>query len=92
MWFIAQVRAACDQACVVMNGSLAKARFWFSHRDAGPGGFDEGMSAKKYARITGASRATSSRDLIGLTHAGLLRRDGAGRSTRCWPDIGGWDA
>jgi Fic family protein len=105
-WFIAQVRAACDQASVVMDASLEKARFWYSHRDkeltprqrkvinalldAGPGGYEGGMSTKKYEHLTGASRATSSRDLIELAHAGLLRQDGAGRSTRYGLNIDRW--
>jgi Fic family protein len=108
VWFIAQVRAACDQASVVMDASLEKARFWFSHReqeltprqrkvinallDAGPDGFEGGMSTRKYEHITGASRATSSRELIELAHAGLLRQDGAGRSTRYRLNIDGWGA
>ena len=108
VWFIAQVRAACDQASVVMDASLEKARFWFSHReqeltprqrkvinallDAGPNGFEGGMSTRKYEHLTGASRATSSRELIELAHAGLLRQDGAGRSTRYRLNIDGWGA
>jgi Fic family protein len=48
------------------------------------------MSTKKYEHLTGASRATSSRDLIELAQAGLLRQDGAGRSTRYMLNIEGW--
>ena len=106
-WFIAQVRAACEQASAVMDASLDKARFWYGHRDkeltprqrkvinalldAGPDGFDGGMSTRKYEHLTGASRATSSRDLVELAHAGLLRQDGAGRSTRYRLNIEGWN-
>jgi Fic family protein len=105
-WFIAQVRAACEQAAAVMDASLEKATFWYNHRDkeltprqrkvvnalldAGPGGFEGGMSTRKYEHLTGASRATSSRDLIELAHAGLLRQEGAGRSTRYGLNIEGW--
>ena len=105
-WFIAQVRAACEAASAVMDASLEKARFWYSHRDkeltprqrkainalldAGPDGYEGGMSTRKYEHLTGASRATSSRDLIELAHAGLLRQDGAGRSTRYVLNIEGW--
>ena len=107
VWFIVQVRVACEQASGVMDASLEKARFWYGHRDkaltlrqrkvinalldAGPGGFEGGMSTKKYEHLTGASRATSSRDLIELAHAGLLRQEGAGRSTRYGLNIEGWD-
>jgi Fic family protein len=106
-WFITQVRAACEQASAVMDASLEKAQFWYSHRDkeltprqrkainalldAGPDGYEGGMSTKKYEHLTGASRATSSRDLIELAHAGLLRQDGAGRSTRYGLNIEGWN-
>jgi Fic family protein len=106
-WFIAQVGAACEQASAAMDASLEKARFWYSHRDkeltprqrkainalldAGPDGFDGGMSTRKYEHLTGAARATASRDLIELAHAGLLRQDGAGRSTRYRLNIEDWN-
>ena len=106
VWFVAQVRAACEQASVVIDESLEKARFWFNHRDkeltarqrkvlnalldAGPGRFEGGMSTKKYENLTGASRATSSRDLVELEALGLLRHDGAGPSTRYHINIEGW--
>ena len=106
VWFVAQVRAACEQASVVIDESLEKARFWFNHRDkqlttrqrkvlnalldAGPGRFEGGMSTRKYENLTGASRATSSRDLVELEQLGLLRRDGAGPSTRYYINIEGW--
>lgn len=107
MWFIAQVRVACEEASVVIDQSLEKARFWHAHQDkelsprqrkmlnvlldAGPGGFEGGMSTKKYESLTGASRATSSRDLTELEHKGLLLRVGSGRSTRYCLAILGWD-
>ena len=91
---------------MVIDESLEKARFWFNHRDreltarqrkvlnalldAGPGRFEGGMSTKKYENLTGASRATSSRDLVELEELGLLRRDGAGPSTRYHINIDGW--
>ena len=50
---------------------------------AGPEGFEGGISARKYVAITGASKATASRDLADLLRAGALRRlPGGGRSTR----------
>lgn len=48
------------------------------------------MSTRKHESITAASRATSSRDLIELEEAGLLRRVGAGRSTRYYINLPGW--
>lgn len=49
------------------------------------------MSAKKYGSIGRTSRATASRELIELEQMGLLRRVGAGRSTRYYLDIAGWE-
>lgn len=108
VWFLAQVRAACEAASVVIDQALEKARFWQVHQDkplsarqkkvlkvlldAGPGGFEGGMSTKKYESLTGASRATSSRDLIELETMGMLQRSGDGRSTRYHLAIPGWGA
>jgi Fic family protein len=108
VWFVAQVRAACEAASVVIDHALENARFWQAHQDkalsprqrkmllvlldAGPDGFVGGMSTKKYEGLTGASRATSSRDLIELEAMGMLRRAGDGRSTRYYLAIPGWDA
>jgi Fic family protein len=50
--------------------------------DEGPRGFVGGMNAKKYIGITGVSKATATRDLQYLQDIGVLRRVGAGRSTR----------
>jgi Fic family protein len=58
--------------------------------DAGPGGFEGGMSTKKYENVTGTSRATASRELIDLAAMGLLRQIGAGRSTRYGVALPGW--
>jgi Fic family protein len=50
----------------------------------GPDGFKGGMSAANYIRITGAARATATRDLQGLVDLGALRQTGALKSTRYW--------
>jgi Fic family protein len=105
-WFIAQVRLACEEASVVIDQSLEKARFWHAHQDqelsprqrkmlnvlldAGPDGFEGGMNTKKYGSLTGASRATSSRDLSELEDKAVLLRVGSGRSTRYYLAIPGW--
>ena len=63
LWFVSQVRAACEKAVGVVDLSLAKARFWATHSDkdlnarqrkvvnalldAGSGGFEGGMSTRK---------------------------------------------
>lgn len=48
----------------------------------GPGGFLGGMHAGKYVAITGASKATATRDLQDLVSKGVLAATGGGRSSR----------
>lgn len=48
----------------------------------GPGGFKGGLSAGKYSIITGASPATTTRDLADLTDKGALIREGERRHAR----------
>lgn len=50
--------------------------------DEGPDGFQGGMNARKYISITGASKATATRDLQDLLDKGVLSVYGGGRSTR----------
>lgn len=106
VWFLRQVRVASDNASRVIDESMAKARFWQRHQDkqlstrqrkvvnvlldAGPGGFEGGMSPKKYEALTGASRTTSSRDLVELEEFEMLQHVGAGRGTRYYINIDGW--
>jgi Fic family protein len=48
----------------------------------GPEGFKGGLSAGKYATITGSSPATTTRDLSDLVSKGALARDGELRHAR----------
>ena len=50
-------------------------------------GFKGGLSAENYVGITGASRATATRDLGGLTAIGALVRTGERKSARYWLNI-----
>jgi Fic family protein len=50
--------------------------------EAGPEGFEGGMSAKKYMAIAKISKATATRDLQNLVNSGALAIAGGGRSTR----------
>ncbi len=97
-WFIEQFHAACLESEETIDRSLAKARFWtkvanvsLSDRqrkvvnvllDAGPGGFEGGLSAGKYQSLTSTSRQTASRDLADLVDKGVLRQTGQLKSTR----------
>ena len=98
VWFLGQVGIAGEKACLVIDESLVKARFWARHAglklnerqrkvvnrliDAGRGGFEGGMTTVKYGKTTGASRATASRELVALARVGILQVIGTGRATR----------
>ena len=96
VWFVAQFEAACEQSAAIVRAAVDKAHFWrrapaMNERqrkvvqkllDAGPGGFAGGMSAEKVVNITGASKATATRDLADLAERGVLEIIGQGRATR----------
>jgi Fic family protein len=58
--------------------------------DAGPKGYEGGMTTRKHVRIAQTSTPTAARDLIELERLGLLTRVGDGRSTRYYPAMEGW--
>lgn len=105
-WFIDQFRTACEESARILDRSLEKAQFWTAHAgaslseaqrkaintllDAGPAGFEGGMSTRKYCNLTRVSPATASRDLASLTRLGLVVVTGQGKSTRYWVNIPGW--
>lgn len=53
----------------------------------GPDGFEGGLSAENYLRITGTSRATATRDLQELVETNALTRTGLLKSTRYHLDM-----
>ncbi|MEZ5836604.1 MAG: Fic family protein [Geminicoccaceae bacterium] len=53
----------------------------------GVGGFKGGLSAKNYITITGAFRATATRDLQDLVEKGLFVKKGKLKSTRYFPNL-----
>ena len=55
------------------------------------GGFLGGMTADKYAKITGTSKATATRDLGDLLAKRLLQVQGVGKATRYAIDVPGWN-
>ena len=55
------------------------------------GGFLGGMTNEKYAKITGTSKATATRDLADLLAHGLLRVNGVGKATRYAVNVPGWE-
>ncbi len=58
--------------------------------DDGDGGFLGGLNAEKYMKITGASKATATRDLSAMLAADLLWTRGQGKSLRYFINVPGW--
>ena len=93
-WFLLQVELAAAAAEQTVSGTLAKARFWLRHQatvlnerqrkvlnrllDAGPSGFEGGMTTRRYRGLTRTSRATAYRELADLVAKGCLRPTGKG--------------
>lgn len=96
-WFLGCFGRAIESSEQRLVVVLDKARFWRLHAglslserqrkvvdrllDAGRGGFEGGLSTRKYVGMTGASRATAFREIGDLLTSGILvRRPGGGRS------------
>jgi len=59
--------------------------------EPGPGRFEGGMTARKYAALTKTSGPTATRELVDLVQKGLLVPRGEGRSRRYELTIPGWE-
>ena len=106
LFFIEQFKSACIASQEVVQMATEKTRFWARNAgveinerqrkalqrllDAGKDGFEGGMSAEKYRRLTATSKSTATRDLTDLEKAGLLVKSGQRKSTRYWVNIPGW--
>ncbi|NET71457.1 MAG: Fic family protein [Sphaerospermopsis sp. SIO1G2] len=55
--------------------------------EAGPDGFEGGLSASNYQSITGAPSATATRDLADLVQKEALRKTGELKHTRYWLNL-----
>jgi Fic family protein len=93
-WFLVQVEASATAADKTVANTLAKAKFWLRHQgadlnerqrkvlnrllDAGPGGFEGGMTTRKYMGLTGTSRVSAYRELAALVEQGCLTPTGKG--------------
>jgi Fic family protein len=99
VWFLGCVERAIGRAESQVQFALRKARFWrqinaheLNERqtkvvnrllDAGPGGFEGGLTNRKYRQMTRASERTASRDIQDLVGRGIVvQNDSGGRSTR----------
>jgi Fic family protein len=98
LWFNGCLERAIVDSEKVMDLVLARARFWQQHAhvdlssrqrkvvnrmlEAGPGGFEGGLTNRKYVSLAKTSRATAQREIADLLTKGILaRQPGAGRST-----------
>lgn len=105
-WFLGCFERALDTSDTLIGKVLKKARFWEMHGrkglsarqrkvinrllDAGQDGFEGGLTTRKYAAMTKASRATSFREINDLLGKGMLiQNPGGGRSVSyglAWPE------
>lgn len=107
LYFAQTILDAQDYSQRLLEFLIAKTRFYdrfrgqFNERQEkaiarmmreGPGGFKGGLSAEKYISITGASRATATRDLHELVTKGALLRKGTLKSTRYQLKLPGLDS
>lgn len=107
LWFCGRFEAACERSSKLMHAALDKARYWARHAsagfdhnqskvinrllDAGPRGFEGDLTTVKYVNLTGVSRATAFRDLAALVAADALGTVGAGKATRYFIKLPGWE-
>ena len=105
-WMLAQMAQANEFANRTIDSAIQRIRFQarmaaftLNERqqktmkkllDAGPKGFEGGMTTRKHQSIAQTSTPTAARDLIELERLGLLTRVGDGRSTRYYPAMEGW--
>jgi Fic family protein len=106
LWFIGVFTRGCQHSLSVIRLASDKAAFWqgcaafaLNARqrkvlarllDAGDGGFLGGLTADKYIKLSGSSKATATRDLTHLYQSGLLAVQGQGKGTRYAVALAGW--
>lgn len=96
-WFLECFERTIDRSGKIIGNVLYKARFWVKHRstqlsdhqrkvinkllDAGPDGFEGGLTTRKFASMTKVSRATAYREIADLVEKKIVaNRPGGGRS------------
>ena len=105
-WFTQTFAAACVRSQGVIAHAINKSAYWqnvaghaVNERqkkvlarllDAGDGGFLGGLTAEKYGKMAGVSKATATRDLAALVRSDLLVVDGIGKATRYAASVAGW--
>jgi len=108
LWFLGCFERAIERSEVLISKVLLKARFWDLYGrisltdrqrkvinrllEAGPGGFEGGLTTRKYMGMTKTSRVTSYREISDLLAKGMLcQNPGKGRSVSydlAWPEEG----
>jgi Fic family protein len=106
-WFLGCMSRAILSTNELLSQIMLKARFWKHYNqtqlkerqskvlnrlvEAGPGGFEGGLTNRKYAGMAHVSRATAQRELADLVQKGILRSNpGGGRSASydlCWDEF-----
>lgn len=107
LWFLQCMTRAILASDQLLSNVMLKARFWQRYAqtelkdrqskvinrllEAGPGGFEGGLTNRKYAGMGHVSKATAQRELADLVQKGILRTNpGGGRSTSydlCWDEF-----
>src|SRR3989338_2119822 len=107
VWFLECFERAIQRSYKIIGNVLAKADFWQEHAqaelnerqkkvlncmlDAGPGGFEGGLTTRKYVSIAKTSRATAFREISDLLDKKILHQlPGKGRSVHydlVWPKV-----
>ncbi len=108
-WFLSCMSRAIIRSNELLSNVMQKTRFWKRYAltglndrqrkainrllEAGPCGFEGGITNRKYANMTHISRATAQRELADLVGKGILRPNpGGGRSASydlVWDNIRG---
>jgi len=107
VWFLECFERAIQRSDKIIGYVLAKADFWQEHAqsalnerqkkvlnrmlDAGPGGFEGGLTTRKYVSMNKVSRATAFREISDMLDKKVLRQlPGKGRSVHydlIWPQV-----
>lgn len=92
-WFLECLMRSMDQTDEIIASTLARARFWETHRDTLLNArqqkiltlllddFFGRLKVAKYAKLTKISTDTALRDIQDLVKKGILEQQGSGRST-----------
>lgn len=105
VWFLECFSRAIERSETILSGVIAKANFWCTHAeaplnerqrkvinrllDAGPDGFEGGLTTRKYASMAKVSKVTAFREINRLLELGFIKQNpGKGRSVSynlTWP-------